>query len=36
VVGEPVDEGDDAGCVGEDGVPILEGEVGGDEQGAAL
>src|SRR6185369_9701734 len=28
--------GDDAGGVGEGGVPVLEGEVGGDDEGAAL
>ena len=36
VVGQAVDEGDGAGGVGEDGVPVLEGQVGGDEQGAVL
>ena len=36
VVGESVDEGDGAGGIGEDGVPVLEGQVGGDEQGAVL
>lgn len=36
MVSEPVDEGDDAGGVGKDGVPILEGEVGGDDQGPSF
>ena len=36
VVGESVDEGDGARGIGEDGVPVLEGQVGGDEQGAVL
>ena len=36
VVGQAVDEGDGAGGVGEDGVPVFEGQVGGDEQGAVL
>ena len=36
MVGEAVDEGDGAGGVGEDGVPLLEGQVGGEEQGAVL
>jgi len=36
MVGESVDEGDDAGGVGEDAVPVLEGEIGGDEQRASL
>ena len=36
VVGQTVDEGDGAGGVGEDGVPVLEGQVGGDEQGPVL
>ena len=36
VVGEAVDERDGAGGVGEDGVPLLEGQVGGEEQGAVL
>ena len=36
VLGEAVDEGDDAGGTREDGVPLLVGEVGGDEGGALL
>ena len=36
VVGQAVDEGDGAGGVGEDGVPVLERQVGGDEQGPVL
>ena len=36
VVGQTVDEGDGTGGVGEDGVPVLKGQVGGDEQGAVL
>ena len=36
VVGEAVDECDGTGGIGKDGVPVLEGEVGGDEQGAVL
>ena len=36
VVGQAVDERHRAGGVGEDGVPVLEGQVGGDEQGAVL
>ena len=36
VVGESVDEGDGARGIGEDGVPVFEGQVGGDEQGAVL
>ena len=36
VVGESVDEGDGARGIGEDGVPVLEGQVGSDEQGAVL
>src|SRR5215207_1581964 len=34
VVCEAVDEGDDAGGVGEDGAPVLEGEIGGDDEGS--
>ena len=33
VVGQAVDQGDGAGGVGEDGVPVLEGQIGGDKQG---
>ena len=36
VVGQPVDQCDGARGVGEDGVPALERQVGGDEQGAVL
>jgi hypothetical protein len=36
VLVEAVDEGDDAGGAGEDGAPLLEGEVGGDDRGALL
>jgi hypothetical protein len=36
VLGEAVDEGRDAGGAGEDGGPLLEGEVGGDDGGALL
>ena len=36
VVGEAVDECDGTGGIGKDGVPVLEGEVGGDQQGAVL
>ena len=36
VVGQTVDEGDGKESFGEDGVPVLEGQVGGDEQGAVL
>jgi len=35
VVSESVDEGDDAGGVGEDEVPVLEGEIGRDDEGAS-
>lgn len=33
---ESVDEGDGAGCVWEDGGPVAEGEVGGQDDGAFL
>ena len=36
VVSQAVDQGDGAGGVGEDGVPVLERQVGCDEQGAVL
>jgi hypothetical protein len=36
VLVEAVDEGDDAGGAGEDGAPLLVGEVGGDDRGALL
>src|SRR5206468_6568415 len=36
MVSKPIDERDDAGGVGKDAVPVLEGEVGGDEQRAPL
>ena len=36
VVGQAVDQGDGAGGVGEDGVPVLERQIGGDEQRAML
>ena len=36
MVDEPVDEGDDAGGVGEDLIPLGEGSVGGDERGFFL
>ena len=36
MVGQPVDQGDGARGVGKDGVPVLEGQVGGDQQGAVL
>ena len=36
VVGQAVDQGDGAGGVGEDGVPVLEGQISGDKQGAVL
>ena len=36
MVGQAVDQCDGAGGVGEDGVPSLEGQVGGDQQGAVL
>ena len=36
VVGQAVDEGDGARGVGEDGVPVLERQIGGDEQGPVL
>lgn len=36
VLGEAVDERDDAGGSGEDGAPLLEGKVGGDHRRAAL
>src|ERR1700694_1442349 len=36
VLGEAVDEGCDAGSTGEDGAPLLVGEVGADDGGALL
>ena len=36
MVGQPVDQGDGARGVGKDGVPVLEGQVGGDQQGAVF
>ena len=36
VLDEAVDEGDDAGGAWEDGVPLLEYEVGGDDGSALL
>ena len=36
VVGQSVDQGDGARGVGKDGVPALEWQVGGDQQGAVL
>jgi len=36
VMGDPIDESDDAGGVGENGRPFLEGEIGGDDDRAAL
>ena len=36
VVREAVDEGDGAGRVGEDGVPLLEGQIRRDEEGFLL
>ena len=36
VMGEAVKQGGDGGGVGEDGVPVFEGAVGGQQQGAAL
>jgi hypothetical protein len=33
VVDEPVDEGDDAGGAREDGVPVVDASVGGDDDG---
>ena len=36
VVGEAVDEGSDTGGVGEDGIPVFEGAIGGDQNGAAF
>lgn len=35
VMGEPVKKGGDAGGVGKDGVPVLEGEIGGENDRAA-
>ena len=32
MVGQAIDQRDGAGGVGEDGVPPLEGQVGGDQQ----
>ena len=36
MVGQAVDQGDGAGGIGEDGVAVLEGQVGGDQQGPAF
>ena len=36
VLGEAIDEGDDAGGPGEDGAPLLEGEVRRDDRRDAL
>ena len=36
VVGQAIDQSYGARGVGEDGVPVLEGQIGGDEQGAVL
>ena len=36
VLHETVDHGDDAGGAGEDGPPLLEGQVGGDDGGPLL
>ena len=36
VVGESVEEGCDTSGVGEDGVPVLEGEIGGEDDGASV
>jgi hypothetical protein len=36
VVGEAVQQSGDDGGVGEDGIPVFEGTVGGDQQGAAF
>ena len=36
MVDEAVDEGGGAGCVGEDGGPLAEGQVGGDDDAPAL
>ena len=36
MVGQAVDQGDGARGVGKDGVPVLERQVGGDEQGAVF
>ena len=36
VLSEAVDEGDDAGGAGEDGAPLLEGEIRGDDRRAVL
>ncbi|MGD0639069.1 MAG: hypothetical protein ABSA72_13630 [Nitrososphaerales archaeon] len=36
VFDETIDESDDAGCTGEDGRPVLEGEIGGDHDGVLL
>ena len=36
MVGQAVDQGDGARGVGKDGVPVLEQQVGGDEQGAVF
>ena len=33
---QPINEGDDAGCVGEDRVPFAEGLVGGENRGTLL
>jgi hypothetical protein len=36
VLGEAIDEGDDTGGTREDGPPLFEGQVGGDDRGAVL
>ena len=36
MVGEAIDEGDGARRIGEDGVPLLEGQVGGNEHRSVL
>ncbi len=36
VMSEPIDEGDDAGGVGENGRPVFEGEIGRDEDRSIL
>ncbi len=36
VVGEPVDEGGDAGGMGKDGVPVFESTIGAEQNGAAF
>ncbi len=36
VMSEAIDEGDDAGGVGEDGRPVFEGEIGRDEDRSIL